>query len=41
MALSAAGQKDKAKAELQKALQLTPPLNQSDARQAQDALAKL
>jgi len=41
MALSAAGQKDKAKDELKKALQLTPPLNQDDSRQAQDALAKL
>jgi len=41
MALSAAGQKDKAKEELRKALQLAPPLNHDDAKQAQDALAKL
>ncbi len=41
MALSAAGQKDKAKEELRKALQLTPPLNRDDTQQAQDALAKL
>jgi Flp pilus assembly protein TadD len=41
MALSGAGQKDKAKEELSKALQLAPPLNRDDAKQAQDALAKL
>jgi Flp pilus assembly protein TadD len=41
MALSSAGQKDKAKEELSKALQLAPPLNRDDAKQAQDALAKL
>jgi len=41
MALSASGQKDRAKEELRKALQLTPPLGGDDAKQAQDALAKL
>jgi tetratricopeptide (TPR) repeat protein len=41
MALSGAGQKDRAKEELRKALQLTPPLDHDDARQAQDTLAKL
>jgi Flp pilus assembly protein TadD len=41
MALSGAGKKDKAKEELSKALQLAPPLNRDDAKQAQDALAKL
>jgi tetratricopeptide (TPR) repeat protein len=41
MALSGAGQKDRAKEELSKALQLAPPLNHDDAKQAQDALAKL
>jgi Flp pilus assembly protein TadD len=41
MALSGAGQKDKAKEELSKALQLAPPLNRDDAKQAQDVLAKL
>jgi Flp pilus assembly protein TadD len=41
MALSGAGQKDKAKEELSKALQLAPPLSHDDAKQAQDTLAKL
>ena len=41
MALSGAGQKDKAKEELSKALQLAPPLKGDDAKQAQDTLAKL
>ena len=41
MALSGAGQKERAKEELRKALQLTPPLDHDDAKQAQDALAKL
>jgi Flp pilus assembly protein TadD len=41
MALSGAGQKDRAKEELQKALALTPPLAGDDARQAKDTLAKL
>jgi len=41
MALNGAGQKDKAKEELKKALQLAPPLSQRDAKQAQDTLAKL
>jgi Flp pilus assembly protein TadD len=41
MALSGAGQKDKAKEELSKALQLAPPLTHDDAKQAQDTLAKL
>ena len=41
MALSGAGQKDRAKEELKKALQLTPPLDHEDAKQAQDTLAKL
>jgi tetratricopeptide (TPR) repeat protein len=41
MALNGAGQKDKAKDELKRALQLAPPLNQSDAKQAQDTLAML
>jgi hypothetical protein len=39
--LSGAGQKDKAKEELSKALQLAPPLTHDDAKQAQDTLAKL
>ena len=37
----APGQKDKAKEELRKALQLTPPLGGEEAKQAQDTLAKL
>ena len=41
MALSGAGQKNKAKEELSKALQLAPPLSHDDAKQAQDTLAKL
>jgi len=41
MALNGAGQKDRAKEELRKALQLAPPLNHDDATQAQDTLAKL
>ena len=41
MALNGAGQKDKAKEELRKALQLAPPLAHDDAKQAQDTLAKL
>ena len=41
MALNGAGQKDRAKEELSKALQMAPPLGQSDAKQAQDTLAKL
>jgi tetratricopeptide (TPR) repeat protein len=41
MALSGAGQKEKAKEELSKALQLAPPLSHDDAKQAQDTLAKL
>ena len=41
MALSGAGQKDKAKEELSRALQLAPPLSHDDAKQAQDTLAKL
>jgi len=41
MALNAAGQKDRAKEELKKALQLTPPLNHDDTGQAQTTLAKL
>jgi len=41
MALSAAGQKDRAKEELRKALQMAPPLANDDAKQAKDALAKL
>src|SRR5271157_5058738 len=41
MALDGAGQKDKAKEELKKALQLAPPLAGADAKQAQDTLAKL
>jgi len=41
MALDGAGQKDKAKEELKKALQLAPPLAGAEAKQAQDTLAKL
>ena len=41
MALNGAGQKDRAKEELKRALQLAPPLNSEEARQAQDTLAKL
>jgi len=41
MALSGAGQKDRAREELRKSLQLAPPLKGDDARQAQDTLAKL
>ena len=41
MALSGAGQKDRAKEELRKSLQLAPPLNQGDAQEAHDTLAKL
>jgi Flp pilus assembly protein TadD len=41
MALNGAGQKDRAKEELKKALQLAPPLSHDDASQAQTTLAKL
>ena len=41
MALNGAGQKDRAKEELKKALQLAPPLSHDDASQAQNTLAKL
>ncbi|HVO78591.1 MAG TPA: tetratricopeptide repeat protein, partial [Candidatus Bathyarchaeia archaeon] len=41
MALSAAGQKDRAREELRKALQSAPPLSHDETLQAQDALAKL
>ena len=41
MALNGAGQKDRAKEELKKALQLNPPLSHDDASQAQNTLARL
>jgi tetratricopeptide (TPR) repeat protein len=41
MALNGAGQRDRAKEELKRALQLAPPLSNDDTRQAQDTLAKL
>jgi Flp pilus assembly protein TadD len=41
MALNGAGQKDRAKEELKKALQMTPPLNHDDASLAQNTLAQL
>jgi Flp pilus assembly protein TadD len=41
MALNSAGQRDRAKEELRKALQMAPPLSQVDAKQAQDTLAML
>jgi Flp pilus assembly protein TadD len=41
MALNGTGQRDRAKEELKKALQLAPPLNSNDAQQAHDTLAKL
>ena len=41
MALQGAGQRDRAKEELRKALQMAPPLSQADAKQAQDTLAML
>ena len=41
MALNGAGQKDRAKEELKKALQMAPPLSNDDASQAQNTLAKL
>jgi Flp pilus assembly protein TadD len=41
MALKSAGQTDRAKEELKKALQMSPPLSHEDASQAQNTLAKL